>query len=110
LCFDCYDYTGHVLWQWHAPELWRRFTIALQRDSARHCGLSVTTFRRRCKIAYSKVVEFQARGLIHLHVPIRLDGPGGPDREEPLVAGTPRPDRLSLELDAHGIMVSARVC
>jgi hypothetical protein len=68
-----------VVWQWHAPELWRRFTIALQRDLARRSGLSVTAFRRRCKIAYSKVVEFQARGLIHLHVPIRLDGPDGPD-------------------------------
>ena len=21
--------TGHVLFNWHAPELWRRFTIAL---------------------------------------------------------------------------------
>jgi hypothetical protein len=79
LCFDCYDYTGHVVWQWHAPELWRRFTISLQRGLARRCGLTVATFRRRCKIAYSKVVEFQARGLIHLHVPIRLDGPEGPD-------------------------------
>jgi hypothetical protein len=79
LCAECYDYTGHVVWQWHAPELWRRFTIALQRDLARRCGLSVSTFRRQAKIAYSKVVEFQARGLIHLHVPIRLDGPEGPD-------------------------------
>ena len=30
--------------------------------------------------------------------------------EEPLVAATPRQDRVSLELDAHGIVVSARVC
>jgi hypothetical protein len=79
LCFDCYDYTGHVVWQWHAPELWRRFTIALQRDLARRSGLTISEFRRRCKVAYSKVVEFQARGLIHLHVPIRLDGADGPD-------------------------------
>lgn len=82
-CVDCYDYTGHVVWQWHAPELWRRFTIALQRDLARRCGFTVSAFRRRCKIAYSKVVEFQARGLIHLHVPIRLDGPAGPDGPAP---------------------------
>ena len=41
LCWECYDYTGHVVWQWYAPELWRRFTIALQRDLARRCGLSV---------------------------------------------------------------------
>jgi hypothetical protein len=83
LCADCYDYTGHVIWQWHSPELWRRTTIALQRELAHRCGLSVTEFRDRCKIAYSKVVEFQARGLIHLHVPIRLDGPHGPDGPAP---------------------------
>ena len=89
LCADCYDYTGHVVWQWHAPELWRRFTITLQRDLARFCGLSVKAFRERCKISYSKVVEFQARGLIHLHVPIRLDGPQGPDGPAPdLPVGT----------------------
>ncbi len=39
LCVDCYDYTAHVVWQWYAPELWRRFTIALQRDLARPAGL-----------------------------------------------------------------------
>ncbi len=83
LCAECYDYTGHVVWQWHAPELWRRFTITLQRDLARFCGMSVKAFRERCKVSYSKVVEFQARGLIHLHVPIRLDGPQGPDGPAP---------------------------
>jgi hypothetical protein len=79
LCAECYDYTGHVLWQWHAPELWRRFTIALQRRLAARVGLSVAAFRRSARVAYSKVVEFQARGLVHVHVPIRLDGPEGPD-------------------------------
>ena len=79
LCWECYDYVGHVLWQWHAPELWRRFTIALQRRLASVCRLSLKDFRDRCRISYSKVVEFQARGLIHVHVPIRLDGPLGPD-------------------------------
>jgi hypothetical protein len=81
LCWECYDYDGHVLWQWHAPELWRRFTIALQRRLAVAVGMSVKAFRERCRIAYSKVVEFQARGLIHIHAPIRLDGPEGPDGE-----------------------------
>jgi hypothetical protein len=83
LCWQCYDYIGQVLWQWHAPELWRRFTIALQRDLARQAGLSVARFRAACKISYSKVVEFQARGAIHVHVPIRLDGPDGPDGTAP---------------------------
>ncbi|WP_051218343.1 replication initiator [Nocardioides insulae] len=88
LCLDCYDYTGHVLWQWHAPELWRRFTIALQRHLAHLCGLTVKAFRERCRIAYSKVVEFQARGIVHFHAPIRLDGSDGPDGQPPQVPVT----------------------
>ena len=35
LCVECYDYIGHLVWQWHAPELWRRFTIGLRRLIAR---------------------------------------------------------------------------
>jgi hypothetical protein len=31
LCPDCYDYQGAVVWNAHAPELWRRTTIALRR-------------------------------------------------------------------------------
>jgi hypothetical protein len=34
LSCDCYDYLGHVLFTWHLPELWRRFTIALRRRIA----------------------------------------------------------------------------
>jgi hypothetical protein len=83
LCVDCYDYTAHVVWQWHAPELWRRFCIALQRELARHCRLTVKGFRERCVIAYSKVVEFQVRGAVHVHAPIRLDGPDGADGSAP---------------------------
>lgn len=83
LCPECYDYTAHVVWQWHAPELWRRTAIALQRDLAHRCGISVAQFKERCTIAYSKVVEFQARGVVHLHVPIRLDGPDGTDGDQP---------------------------
>jgi hypothetical protein len=79
LCADCYDYVGHVLWQWHAPELWRRFTIALQRRLAGSVQVTTKEFANRAKVSYAKVVEFQARGLVHVHVPIRLDGPLGPD-------------------------------
>ena len=46
LCAECYDYVGHVLWQWHAPELWRRFTIALGRTLARNAGVSRRDFAR----------------------------------------------------------------
>lgn len=79
LCWECYDYEGHVLWQWHAPELWRRFTIALGRTLAHRAGLSSAEFRRRGRVGYFKVAEFQARGVVHVHAPIRLDGPNGPD-------------------------------
>jgi hypothetical protein len=81
LCADCYDYEGHVLWQFWAPELWRRFTIALQRRIAAMAGLTPAALRDHCRVAYAKVVEFQARGVIHVHVPIRLDGPDGPSTE-----------------------------
>jgi hypothetical protein len=84
LCADCYDYLGHVLWQWHAPELWRRFTIALGRTLARSHGVSPRTFRGLARVSYTKVAEFQARGLIHVHAVMRLDGPTGPD-SPPLV-------------------------
>ena len=56
LCEDCYDYTGHVLFAWHAPELWRRFTITLRRllDShQRAMGESANSVR----INYVKVAE-----------------------------------------------------
>ena len=89
LCPDCYDYVGHVLWQWHAPELWRRFTITLGRTLARQVGVSAREFRRLARVSYTKVAEFQARGLIHVHAVMRLDGPDGPDTH-PAVA-----------LDAH---------
>jgi len=39
LCFDCYDYTSQVVWQWWAPDLWRRFTIALRRLIAKTLGV-----------------------------------------------------------------------
>ena len=38
LCADCYDYPAHLVWQWWAPELWRRFTITLRRRLAAHLG------------------------------------------------------------------------
>lgn len=79
LCVDCYDYLAHVVWQFHANELWRRFLITLQRHLAKACGLTAEELRARVKVSFSKVVEFQARGAVHFHAPMRLDGPDGPD-------------------------------
>jgi hypothetical protein len=74
LCPDCYDYEGAVLFNWWAPELWRRFTIQLGRALARLLGTSETRLREAVRISYAKVAEFQKRGLIHFHALIRLDG------------------------------------
>jgi hypothetical protein len=76
LCPDCYDYPGHVAFNWHAPELWRRFTIAVRRTLARQAGVTATEFGRRCRVSFVKVAEFQRRGVVHFHGLIRLDGPG----------------------------------
>ena len=43
LCGKCLDYVRHVLWQWHAPELWRRFTIARQRALAKKADDDLAT-------------------------------------------------------------------
>lgn len=42
LCLDCYDHRAQVVWNHHAPELWRRTTIAITRTiraRARQLGL-----------------------------------------------------------------------
>jgi len=69
-----YDYEGAVLWNWHAPALWNRFTIELARVLASRAGLSERAWRKRVRVAFAKVAEFQARGLVHFHAIIRLDG------------------------------------
>ena len=74
VCADCYDYAGHVVWQFHAPELWRRFTISLRRELARTLGLSQREASRVVRVQFAKVAEFQRRGIVHFHAIIRLDG------------------------------------
>ncbi|MGH3844853.1 MAG: replication initiator [Pseudonocardiaceae bacterium] len=75
ICPDCYDYPGHIAFNWHAPELWRRFTIAVRRTLARQAGLTAAGFARRCRVSFVKVAEFQRRGVVHFHALIRLDAP-----------------------------------
>ncbi len=70
LCADCYDYQATVVWNTHAPELWRRTTIAIRRHlarAAREHGV------RKVRLSYAKVAEFQGRGLVHFHAIFRLD-------------------------------------
>ena len=76
LCIDCYDYESHISWQWHAPELWRRFVIRLRRELAASLGVSETAARKLVRVQFAKVAEFQRRGAVHFHALIRLDGDG----------------------------------
>ncbi|URN07689.1 hypothetical protein LUW74_32925 [Actinomadura madurae] len=86
ICPDCFDYSGAVLWNAHAPELWRRFTLAFRRYVARSAGLGVGDLREVLTVSFAKVAEYQRRGLVHFHAVIRFDGPGGPDASPPFWA------------------------
>ena len=106
LCEDCYDYTGHVLFAWHAPELWRRFTISLRRllDShLRAIGEPVKSVR----LNYVKVAELQRRAIPHFHAVIRLDAPPVPGEPPtaPVTSMTSADLAVLVQRAAHGVMV-----
>jgi hypothetical protein len=86
LCKECYDVESAAVWQWHAPELWRRFTIALRRQLAAALGVRERDLKRHARLEYAKVAEFQARGLVHFHALVRIDGPDGPGSPAPIPA------------------------
>jgi hypothetical protein len=65
-----FRYDRAVAWNAAAPELWRRFTVNLRRAFPDH------------DIEYARVIEFQRRGLVHVHAVVRIqvreDGPSRP--------------------------------
>jgi hypothetical protein len=73
LCGECFDYDGALLWNNLLGELWRRTTIYLPRALARLTGMTQKQLRVQVRAAYVKVAEYQRRGLVHLHVVVRLD-------------------------------------
>jgi hypothetical protein len=86
LCPDCYDYPAHVVWNNSAGELWRR----TKQDIERHLAAIA---RRRglppVRLSHGKAAEYQARGAVHFHVLLRLDGidPADPHHIVPPPAG-----------------------
>ncbi|MGW1022849.1 replication initiator protein RepSA [Streptomyces sp. NPDC002577] len=78
-----YDYSGAVLFNNHAGDLWHRFVNRLRREIAARAGLTQRELAETCRISYGKVAEFQKRGAIHFHAVIRLDGPEGPESPPP---------------------------
>jgi hypothetical protein len=79
LCSACYDYEAAARWNANLGALWRRTITYLPRELAALGGVSVAALRSQVRVAYAKVAEFQARGAVHVHAVIRLDGPDGPD-------------------------------
>jgi hypothetical protein len=80
---ESYDYAGAVLWNNHAGDLWRRFTIYLRREIAARAGITQAALQETCRVSFGKVAEFQKRGAVHFHAVVRLDGPDGPDVPPP---------------------------
>jgi hypothetical protein len=78
LCPKCYDYASAVLFNAYACELWKRLTIYLRREVAASVGMSRSALSNVAKVSFFKVAEYQARGVIHFHIVIRIDGPDGP--------------------------------
>jgi hypothetical protein len=104
LCADCYDYSGAVLFNWWAPELWRRFTVNLRRSLAVLLEYREADLAERVRISFAKVAEFQRRAVVHFHAIIRLDRPG--DEWLPPVVDVPA---ATLEEAARGAIDRARL-
>ncbi|MGW7307197.1 replication initiator protein RepSA [Streptomyces sp. NPDC054835] len=94
-----YDYAGAVLWNNHASELWRYFTIYLRREIAARAGLTQKAAREQSRVSFGKVAEYQKRGAVHFHAVVRFDGPEGPDTSPPAWA--------TLDLLADAIRAAA---
>lgn len=75
ICPECFRYDEAVLWNAHAGALWNRTVIGLRRSLARAVAVSASRFVEQARVSFIKVVEYQARGAVHLHAVVRLDGP-----------------------------------
>jgi hypothetical protein len=76
---------GRRLWNASVGELWRRTTIAIQRQLARLAGLPVRQLAGVVRLAFTRVAEYQARGLVHVHAVLRLDATPSPTQPDACV-------------------------
>ena len=105
---DTYDYIGAVLWQAHVGDLWHRFRIRVNRLLAAAGGVRVRDLKEYVRVSYSKVAEYQRRGLIHFHAIIRVDGPDGPGSTAPVWVTAAVLDRVVRDAAAHVTVESWR--
>ena len=78
-----YDYTSHVLFNALSRDLWDDTVREIRRTVARLAGISRAELKRQAAVQFAKVVEYQARGVVHFHAVIRIDGPDGPASAPP---------------------------
>jgi hypothetical protein len=80
---ETYDHTGHVLFNAAAGRLWSATTTEIRRALARVLGVPRRELNQHLTLTFAKVAEYQARGVVHFHAVIRLDGPDGPASQPP---------------------------
>jgi Replication initiator protein, pSAM2 len=118
LCLDCYDHDRQVVWNYMAGELWRRTKQTAERYLAhlakqRRIPSVVIGYTAAGKprivppvrIAHGKAAEFQARGAVHFHALLRLDGV---DRTDP-TADVPPPAGFTADDLDTAIRYAAKV-
>jgi hypothetical protein len=88
LCGECFGYHGAVLFNASVPALWNQTARALPSVLAREAGITRAVLRTHLRLSFGKVIEYQARGLIHVHAVLRADGPEGPGDDPPPWAST----------------------
>jgi replication initiator protein RepSA len=106
ICPACFDYQAAVLWNAVAPELWRRTSDYTKRYLARLAGLTLSQLKGTVRVSFTKVAEYQHRGLVHFHAVVRLDA--APPAHDPDAILPPLPGfttgllATAIELAAHG--------
>ncbi len=100
ICPQCYRYDEHVVFHGLLPELWRRTTIYTFRALARLLETTPSKLKENVRLSFVQVVEYQARGAVHLHVVVRADGIG-----EGIV---PPPPEITAQVLGAAIMVGSR--
>lgn len=83
LCPSCYQSERHVIWNALSSELWRRTHIYTFRYLAKLVGMKPAELKGMVRLEHLRVAEFQERGVVHLHVLVRADGPEGPGSAAP---------------------------
>jgi hypothetical protein len=79
ICPDCFDAQRAALWNHNTGKLFKRTRTYVEREIARQAGMTQARAHELVRVSYTKVAEFQRRGVVHFHLIWRLDGRGADD-------------------------------